>query len=57
MLKYSNTRNWAWKRVSTRFAECNVTLILAVWKVDVHDFPAFIVVNDKGEDFFSKWLG
>ena len=29
----------------------------AVWKIDVKDFPAFIVVNDKGEDFFKKWLG
>lgn len=29
----------------------------AVWKIDVEDFPAFIVVNDKGEDFFQEWLG
>jgi fumarate hydratase class I len=29
----------------------------AVWKIDVEDFPAFIVVDDKGEDFFSEWLG
>jgi fumarate hydratase, class I len=29
----------------------------AVWKIDVVDFPAFIVVNDKGEDFFQEWLG
>lgn len=29
----------------------------AVWKIDVEDFPAFIVVDDKGKDFFSKWLG
>lgn len=29
----------------------------AVWKIDVTDFPAFIVVNDKGDDFFKKWLG
>lgn len=28
----------------------------AVWKIDVEDFPAFIVVDDKGNDFFSKWL-
>ena len=27
----------------------------AVWKVDVVDFPAFIVVDDKGDDFFKKW--
>ena len=25
----------------------------AVWKVDVVDFPAFIVVDDKGNDFFA----
>ena len=29
----------------------------AVWKIDVVDFPAFIVVDDKGNDFFSQWLG
>jgi fumarate hydratase, class I len=29
----------------------------AVWKIDVEDFPAFIVVDDKGNDFFSQWLG
>jgi len=27
----------------------------AVWKIDVEDFPAFIVVDDKGNDFFKKW--
>ncbi|GAB20731.1 fumarate hydratase class I [Gordonia effusa NBRC 100432] len=25
----------------------------AVWKIDVEDFPAFIVVDDKGNDFFT----
>ena len=29
----------------------------AVWRVEVEDFPAFICVDDKGNDFFSKWLG
>ena len=28
----------------------------AVWKIEVKDFPAFIVVDDKGNDFFAKWL-
>uniref|UniRef100_A0A7S1IXL9 fumarate hydratase n=1 Tax=Eutreptiella gymnastica TaxID=73025 RepID=A0A7S1IXL9_9EUGL len=28
----------------------------AVWKIEVEDFPAFIVVDDKGNDFFSRWL-
>ena len=26
----------------------------AVWKIEVHDFPAFVVVDDKGNDFFSE---
>jgi len=25
----------------------------AIWKIEVEDFPAFILVNDKGEDFFK----
>ena len=27
----------------------------AIWKVEVEDFPAFIVVDDKGNDFFKEW--
>jgi len=27
----------------------------AIWKIEVVDFPAFIVVDDKGNDFFEKW--
>ena len=27
----------------------------AVWQIEVEDFPAFIVVDDKGNDFFAKW--
>ena len=27
----------------------------AIWQIDVEDFPAFIVVDDKGNDFFQKW--
>jgi len=27
----------------------------AVWKIDVEDFPAFIVVDDKGHDFFAEF--
>ena len=26
----------------------------AVWKIDVEDFPAFILVDDKGNDFFQQ---
>ena len=29
----------------------------AVWRIEVVDFPAFIVVDDKGNDFFSEMLG
>ena len=25
----------------------------AVWKIEVEDFPAFIVMDDKGNDFFK----
>jgi fumarate hydratase class I len=28
----------------------------AVWKIEVKDFPAFIVVDDKGNDFFREFL-
>lgn len=27
----------------------------AVWKIEIENFPAFIVVDDKGNDFFAKW--
>eukprot|EP00808_Paulinella_micropora_P000261 g74719.t1 len=27
----------------------------AVWRIEVEDFPAFIVVDDKGNDFFQDW--
>jgi fumarate hydratase class I len=26
----------------------------AVWKIEVEDFPAFILVDDKGNDFFAN---
>lgn len=26
----------------------------SVWKIEVEDFPAFIIVDDKGNDFFAK---
>ena len=28
----------------------------AVWKIKVENFPAFIVVDDKGNDFFAEWI-
>lgn len=27
----------------------------AIWKIEVEDFPAFILVDDKGNDFFQKF--
>jgi fumarate hydratase class I len=27
----------------------------AVWRIKVEDFPAFIIVDDKGNDFFARW--
>lgn len=29
----------------------------AIWKIEVEDFPAFIVVDDKGNDFFAEFTG
>lgn len=29
----------------------------AVWKIEVEDFPAFILVDDKGNDFFAQGCG
>jgi fumarate hydratase, class I len=29
----------------------------AVWKIEVRDFPAFIIVDDKGNDFFADLSG
>ena len=26
----------------------------AIWKITVEDFPAFILVDDKGNDFFKQ---
>ena len=28
----------------------------AVWRIEVEEFPAFIVVDDKGNDFFAKFM-
>lgn len=29
----------------------------AVWKIEVENFPAFVIVDDKGNDFFKETLG
>ena len=26
----------------------------AIWKIEVENFPAFIIVDDKGNDFFAQ---
>jgi fumarate hydratase, class I len=26
----------------------------AIWRIEVVDFPAFIVIDDKGNDFFKE---
>jgi fumarate hydratase class I len=26
----------------------------AVWKIEIKDFPAFVVVDDKGNNFFDS---
>jgi fumarate hydratase class I len=26
----------------------------AVWRIEVQDFPAFIMIDDKGNDFFNE---
>ena len=28
----------------------------AIWRIEVEDFPAFIVVDDKGNDFFAEFM-
>jgi fumarate hydratase class I len=27
----------------------------AIWEIDVENFPAFVVVDNKGNDFFKEW--
>jgi fumarate hydratase class I len=29
----------------------------AIFRIEVEDFPAFIVVDDKGNDFFAETIG
>jgi len=43
--------------VYTETVFCSVLVVgmEAIWKVQVEDFPAFIVVDDKGNDFFKEW--
>jgi fumarate hydratase class I len=34
-----------------RSATC---LAEAIWRIEVEDFPAFIIIDDKGNDFFKE---
>ena len=27
----------------------------AIWRIEVEDFPAFIVIDDKGNDFYAPF--
>ena len=29
----------------------------AIWRIEVENFPAFVVVDDKGNDFFASIMG
>ena len=28
----------------------------AIWKIEIEDFPAFIVIDDKGNDFYAPLM-
>ena len=49
-----NPRIGRWETTSTvvEFEELGME---AVWRIEVEDFPAFIVVDDKGNDFFAAF--
>jgi hypothetical protein len=64
--RWRNTPSWAW-RPSGRFRCVIVWYLVRVLSagvvsskapisLQVEDFPAFVVVDDKGNDFFSKWI-
>ena len=49
-------RRLGWPRTASDRSRCLEYPELgmeAVWKIEVEDFPAFIVVDDKGNDFFD----
>ena len=53
----SAARPRAWRRTASARSRCSSIPELgmeAVWKIEVEDFPAFIVVDDKGNDFFKE---
>lgn len=53
----SVVRQLYWRREVLRALECVEYPELgmeAIWKIEVEDFPAFILVDDKGNDFFQQ---
>ena len=47
------------KKKTSRKSKCSNIPELgmeAIWKIEVVDFPAFILVDDKGNDFFKQIL-
>jgi len=28
----------------------------AIWRIEIEDFPAFIVIDDKGNDFYAQLM-
>ena len=52
----SAARRRGWRRTASRRSRCwNIPELgmEAIWRIEVVDFPAFIVVDDKGNDFFA----
>ena len=46
-----------WRRIASRRSRLSNYPELgmeAIWKIEVEDFPAFIVIDDKGNDFFRE---
>ncbi|CEM28315.1 unnamed protein product [Vitrella brassicaformis CCMP3155] len=39
------------------YEELGMEVCMCCVEIEVENFPAFIVVDDKGNDFFTKWLG
>lgn len=53
----SVVRLLSWHRKASKKVECLEYPELgmeAIWKIEVENFPAFILVDDKGNDFFKQ---
>jgi fumarate hydratase class I len=37
-----------------RFGNLFGSKSIAIWRIEVEDFPAFIIIDDKGNDFFKE---